>query len=80
MKTKTMTAMALLAAAHLPATLPAQMELRVSGNYDVDTFRKAVPAIGSAAPDLVLHDLDGRPWSLGQQLGSFVVLVKGSFT
>ncbi len=75
MKTKTMIAMGLLAVA-----LPAQMELRVSGNYDVDTFRKAAPALGSAAPDLVLHDLDGRPWSLGQQLGSFVVLVKGSFT
>lgn len=75
MKTNTMTAIGLLAAA-----LPAQMELRVSGNYDVETFRKAVPALGSVAPDLVLHDLDGRPWSLGQQLGSFVVLVKGSFT
>ena len=76
MRSGVLVSMGLLAAVGLPA----QMELRFTGNYDVNIFRQAKPAIGAAAPDLVLHDLEGRPWSLGQQLGSFVVLVKGSFT
>jgi hypothetical protein len=64
----------------LAAALPAQMEMRSSGQYDDVAFAAAVPAVGSPCPDLLLCDLEGRPWSLHQLLGRTVVLVKGSFT
>ena len=62
------------------AALPAQMEKRWTGKYDGVAFADASPAVGSQTPDLILRDLDGRPWSLHQLLGSTVVLVKGSYT
>lgn len=62
------------------AALPAQMEKRWTGKYDGMAFARANPAVGATAPDLVLRDLEGRPWSLHQLLGSTVVLVKGSYT
>lgn len=73
----TLTSLTLLASA---ALLPAQMEKRWTGEYDGVAFAEAAPAVGSPAPDLVLRDLAGRPWSLHQLLGSTVVLVKGSYT
>jgi hypothetical protein len=76
MKTRPLMAAAFACA----AVLPAQMEKRWTGQYDGEAFARAAPAVGTPAPDLVLRDLDGRPWSLHQLLGSTVVLVKGSYT
>ena len=58
----------------------AQMDKRADDLYDAENFAKAKPAVGTKAPDLVLTDLDGRPWSLEEQQGRTVVLVKGSYT
>ena len=60
--------------------VPAQMEKRWAGRYDGRNFAGVFPAIGSLAPDLVLKDLDGRMWSLREQLGSTIVLVKAAYT
>jgi len=60
--------------------LAAQMDRRADDLYDPEAFAAARPAVGSKAPDLVLTDLDGRPWALGEQDGRTVLLVKGSYT
>lgn len=62
------------------AVLPAQMEKRWKGRYDGNKFALATPALGTEAPDLVLKDLNGRTWSLAEQLGRTVVLVKAAYT
>ena len=69
--------LALFAAA---AVAPAQMEMRSSELYARGAFERQAPALGAVAPDLCLERIDGRPWSLAQQLGRTVVLVKASFT
>jgi hypothetical protein len=58
----------------------AQMEKRDRALYDRERFLAAAPAVGTAAPDLVLTDLDGRPHRLSEYRGRVVVLIKGGFT
>ena len=58
----------------------AQMEKRNDALYVRNTFATAAPAIGTPAPDLVLPDLDGRPWALSALQGQIVVLIKGGYT
>lgn len=71
----------LVAAALLLATaLPAQMEKRWSQRYADTAFALAAPAVGTAAPDLCLWDLDGRPRSLALARGRTVVLIGASYT
>jgi hypothetical protein len=62
------------------ATAFAQMEKRASDQFFDPTFAAAKPAVGTLAPDLVLADLDGRPWSLHELAGRTIVLIKGSYT
>lgn len=66
--------------AALAACLPAQMEKRDTGEYDVQAFLEAAPRVGDEAPELLLCDMDGRPRSLHLLRGATVVLVKGSYT
>lgn len=58
----------------------AQMEKRAAELYDAASFAQAAPAVGSAAPDLQLCDLDGRPRCLQALRGRAVVVIEGSFT
>ena len=58
----------------------AQMEKRDDALYARAAFEAAAPALGTPAPDLVLPDLDGRPWALSSQRGRIVVLIKGGYT
>ena len=69
-----------VAIAALSALATAQMEKRWTGQYDGVAFAEAAPAVGTAAPDLRLCDLEGRPRCLMAELGCTVVLVKGSYT
>ena len=65
----------------LAPSLTAQMEKRWAGRYDGRQFAKASPAVNTRlSQDLCLNDLNGRPWSLNDQMGRTVVLIKGSFT
>ena len=57
----------------------AQMEKRSDELYG-KAFATANPAVGTQVPDLVLCDIDGRPWALSTLKGSIVVVVKGGFT
>lgn len=57
-----------------------QMEKRDRELFERKAFEQAAPKLDAAAPDLCLERLDGRPWSLRQELGKTVVLVKASFT
>lgn len=68
------------ASAVLCVAAAAQMEKRDSELYDRQQFLAAEPAAGTMAPDLVLHDLDGRPMALSSCRGRIVVLIKGGFT
>ena len=67
-------------AALAAAALPAQMEKRWVDRYADTAFARAAPAVGAAAPDLLLWDLDGRPRSLHVERGRAVVLIAGSYT
>jgi hypothetical protein len=71
-----------LSAALVLAALPAvaQMEKRGDELYDEKTFSATNPVIGAQVPDLVLCDLDGRPWALSALKGSTVVIVKCGLT
>lgn len=66
-----------LVLAALPAV--AQMEKRNDELYG-NAFSAANPVLGAQVPDLVLCDVDGRPWSLSTLKGSTVVIVKCGFT
>lgn len=68
------------AALLLAGAAAAQMEKRSQELYDPAQFRRAQPAVGDMAPDLVLTDLDGKPHSLAQWRGRIVVVVKAGFT
>lgn len=68
------------AIAILSAVAMAQMEKRDDALYAREAFEAAAPALGSAAPDLVLPDVDGRPWALSALEGRIVVLIKGGYT
>jgi hypothetical protein len=57
----------------------AQMEKRDDELYG-KAFIATSPVIGAQVPDLVLCDLDGRPWALSTLKGSTVVIVKCGFT
>lgn len=70
----------LFAAALLAAAIPAQMEKRWIDQYSGTIFAQAKPAVGTAAPDLCLWDLDGRPRSLALERGRTVVLIGASYT
>ncbi|MCA8942473.1 MAG: hypothetical protein KDB80_07915 [Planctomycetes bacterium] len=59
---------------------PAQMRKRWIDQYDGTVFAQAEPAVGTAAPDLCLWDLDGRPRSLHLERGRTIVLIAGSYT
>ena len=61
------------------SALPSQMEKRSDELYGKD-FATANPALGALVPDLVLSDVDGRPWAISTLKGSIVVIVKGGFT
>lgn len=69
-----------IAALSFAAALPAQMELRDMELFQRQRFEQQAPALGVEVPDLCLERVDGRPWSLAQQLGKSVVLIKASFT
>lgn len=69
----------LSAAPALAATAP-QMEKRDRELFERQAFERAAPKLGRSSPDLCLETLEGRPWSLAQELGKTVVLVKASFT
>ncbi|MFK7739197.1 MAG: hypothetical protein AB8H80_02650 [Planctomycetota bacterium] len=58
----------------------AQMELRRFVAYDTSEFARQQPAVGSQAPELLLHDLEGRPRSLTVEADRFIVLIAGSYT
>jgi|RhiMethySRZTD1v2_1073278.scaffolds.fasta_scaffold2120116_1 hypothetical protein len=64
----------------LAAAAQAQMEKRAAELYELECFRAAAPALGTAAPDLVLTDLEGRAQALSSLRGRVVVLIKGGFT
>jgi hypothetical protein len=66
-----------LVLAALPAV--AQMEKRDDELYG-KAFSATNPVIGAQVPDLVLCDVDGRPWALSRLKGSTVVIVKSGFT
>lgn len=70
----------LCCAALLAPACPGQMEKRRNDQYDETVFAAAAPAVGRAAPDLCLWDLDGRPRSLHLERGRTVVLIGGSYT
>lgn len=70
----------LLAAVLTALPLAAQMELRRQGLYDDSEFAREAPALGEAAPDLRLFDLEGRPRSLALERGRTVVLIAASYT
>jgi len=64
----------------LAASMPAQMEKRWIDQYAGTVFAQAQPAVGTAAPDLCLCDLTGRPRSLALERGRTVVLIGASYT
>jgi hypothetical protein len=68
-----------LFAALAPLARP-QMEKRDGDLYDREKFLAAAPAVGTAAPELVSTDLDGRQHKLSEYRGRVVVLIKGGFT
>ena len=70
----------LLLAAALGAAATAQMEKRDGELYDRQRFLAAAPAVGTAAPDLVLTDLEGKRHALSDYRGRVVVLIKAGFT
>ena len=59
---------------------PAQMEKRDDALYAREAFERSAPALGGASPELVLPDLEGRPWALSAVRGRIVVLIKGGYT
>lgn len=68
------------AALALAGSATAQMEKRQTERYADAEFARAEPAMGAAAPDLRLFDLDGRPRSLALERGRTIVLVGGAYT
>jgi len=62
------------------ADLSAQMGKRWIDQYSGTVYAQAQPAVGTAAPDLCLWDLDGRPRSLALERGRMIVLIGGSYT
>jgi hypothetical protein len=70
----------LLATTLVPGALAAQMEKRWIERYAETAFATAAPAVGTAAPDLCLWDLDGRPRSLALERGRIVVLIGAAWT
>jgi hypothetical protein len=71
---------AALAAMVLVSVTSAQMEKRDREGFERRAFEQQAPALGAVVDDLLLQRIDGRPWSLGQQLGKTIVLVKASYT
>ena len=69
-----------LALSLAPADLTAQMEKRDAELYERQLFEAAFPAVGSEAPELVMVDVSGRPWSISGLRGRIVVLIKGGYT
>ena len=70
----------LLATLTLTAALCGQMEKRWSGLFQLSKYERQQPSVGKKAPALQLFDLDGRPRSLGLEVGRRVFLLAGSFT
>ena len=64
----------------LAAFTTAQMEKRDDELYARQAFLAAAPAVGTAAPELLLTDLDGKQCKLSAWRGRVVVLIKGGFT
>ena len=62
------------------AGLSAQMGKRWIDQYSGTIYAQSKPRVGTAAPDLRLWDLDGRPRSLHLERGRKVVLIAGSYT
>ena len=48
--------------------------------YDVATFASQYPQIGKPAPDLEMHDLEGRLVKLSSFAGKTVILTKAGYT
>jgi hypothetical protein len=67
-------------AALLASCLPAQMGKRWIDQYSGTIYAQSQPRVGTAAPDLRLWDLDGRPRSLHLERGRKLVLIAGSYT
>ena len=57
-----------------------QMEKRPMSLYDVATFASQYPQIGKPAPDLEMHDLEGRLVKLSSFAGKTVILTKAGYT
>jgi len=57
-----------------------QMEKRWIDRYDGNRFANAAPRVGALTPNLICRDLAGRTWSLHEQLGRTVVLLKAAYT
>ncbi len=62
------------------ACVHGQMEKRWLDRYDGRKFANSDPKVGASTPDLICRDLSGRTWSLREQLGRTIVLVKAAYT
>ena len=64
----------------IPMLAHAQMEKRKSVLYKLAAFAAAKPAVGEAAPELKLKNLDGEDVSLESYRGKTIVVIKGGIT
>jgi hypothetical protein len=57
-----------------------QMEKRPLKNYDPAFFAASKPAVGTDAPDLEMHDLNGNVVRLSSFSGKTVIFTKAGYT